>query len=109
MPPKGNDGLQSTRWSSAFRDGQWWQVDLGAQRTVGRVSINWFSTYARAYRLAVSTDGSTWTDVADVKPSSDGWKTTVFAPRDVRYVRVTGLKRDPRFGISFYEFRVFES
>lgn len=108
-PEKGNDGSQTTRWGSAFQDNQWWQVDLGAVQTVGRVSINWFSTFARSYRLSVSQDGTNWTAVKDVSPTSDGWKTTTFAPMSARYVRVTGLTRDTRFGVSFYEFCVFAS
>src|SRR5207248_11224916 len=29
LPKNAVDGNNSTRWSSAFKDNQWWQVDLG--------------------------------------------------------------------------------
>jgi hypothetical protein len=34
------DGNTGTRWSSAFSDPQWLQVDLGSSQTVCRVLIN---------------------------------------------------------------------
>src|SRR5262245_45910576 len=35
------DGNASTRWSSAFSDPQWLQVDLGTLRQIGRVLLSW--------------------------------------------------------------------
>ena len=40
-PEKAVDGDSTTRWSSSFTDGQWWQVDLGSAKTVDSVELNW--------------------------------------------------------------------
>ena len=40
------DGDTGTRWSSAFADPQWLQVDLGATATVTQVVLNWEAAYA---------------------------------------------------------------
>ncbi|GHF49879.1 hypothetical protein FHX82_003815 [Amycolatopsis bartoniae] len=66
--PPGNavDGNPSTRWSSEYQDGQWLQVDLGATAEFDRVVLTWETAYAQTYRIQVSQDGQTWTDVASV-------------------------------------------
>src|SRR3954451_10748317 len=35
------DGNPGTRWSSAFADPQWIQIDLGAAATLSRVVLRW--------------------------------------------------------------------
>jgi hypothetical protein len=35
------DGNPGTRWSSAFSDPQWLQVDLGANATITSVVLDW--------------------------------------------------------------------
>lgn len=103
---KGNDGSVSTRWSSAWTDGQWWQVDLGGDRAVSQVKINWEYSYAPVYRISTSSDGQSWTTAAEQTASAPGEVTTSFASRTARYVRVTGLKRAYQWGISFWEAKV---
>ena len=48
--PAGNavDGNPGTRWSSAFSDPQWVQVDLGAGTTVCGVTLSWETAFARS-------------------------------------------------------------
>src|SRR5215510_10922651 len=41
------DGNTGTRWSSAFSDPQWIQVDLGATATITSVTLNWEAAYAK--------------------------------------------------------------
>src|SRR4051812_15021414 len=41
------DGSTTTRWSSAFSDPQWIQVDLGASASITQVVLNWEAAYAR--------------------------------------------------------------
>ena len=59
------DGNTGTRWSSAFSDPQWIQVDLGASATVDQVILVWEAAYARAFQIQVSTNGTTWTTIYD--------------------------------------------
>jgi PKD repeat protein len=106
-PEKAVDGDSTTRWSSAFSDGQWWQVDLGSAQTVDSVELNWEVAYASQYRVATSTDGTNFTTAADETITQAGLHTTSFAPRSARYVRVTGVARATPFGISFWDAKVF--
>jgi len=45
------DGNTGTRWSSAFSDPQWLQVDLGATATITSVTLNWEAAYGRAFQI----------------------------------------------------------
>ncbi|MBA2637573.1 MAG: discoidin domain-containing protein [Solirubrobacterales bacterium] len=104
--PKANDNNTATRWASTVTDGQWWQVDLGAARAVSQVKIAWEYAYASSYKIQTSNDRTTWSDAATQTATTAGERTTSFAQRSARYVRVTGLTRGTRFGVSFYEAKV---
>ena len=84
-----------TRWSSAYAaSSSWLQVDLGSEKSVGKVDANWGTDRASSYELRVSDDGSSWTTVATVATSAAGVKSTVLSsPVRARYVRVVELAR----------------
>lgn len=107
--PPGNavDGNPKTRWSSKWSDPQWLRVDLGSEQPVGRVALQWESAYARAYRLEVSRDGSTWQQVFATSNGNGGADVVRFAPVQARYVRVTGTQRATSYGYSLFEFAVY--
>jgi hypothetical protein len=65
-PGNAVDGNPSTRWSSAYEDNQWIQVDLGSVVAFDQVLIVWEQAYALSYVIQVSDDGATWTDVKSV-------------------------------------------
>ena len=65
-PGNATDGNPNTRWSSAYSDDQWIQVDLGSTVTFDQIVIVWEQAYALTYAIQVSSDGSTWTDVLSV-------------------------------------------
>jgi hypothetical protein len=48
------DGNPGTRWSSAFSDRKWLQVDLGGTATISQVVLNWENAYATGYHIDVS-------------------------------------------------------
>src|SRR3954465_14776585 len=53
LPPSlAVDGNATTRWSSAFSDPQWIQLDLGAEREVGRVVLKWETAASESYTLS---------------------------------------------------------
>jgi hypothetical protein len=60
------DGDSQTRWSSAYSDDQWIQVDLGKTRTFDRITLIWEVAYALTFTIQVSDDGQKWTDVQAV-------------------------------------------
>ena len=101
------DGNQATRWSAAWRDGEWWQVDLGSPTKVASVTIDWEDAYASRYLILTSLDGSTFSTAADVTGSGPGPKTTSFTTRDARYVRIVAVTRATQRGTSFYEVQVY--
>jgi hypothetical protein len=103
---KANDGNTTTRWSSKWADGQWWQVDLGSARALSQVQVQWEAAYASRYRIQTSTNGTTWTTAADDTATGAGQRTTSFAQVTGRYVRLTALTRATGYGISFHEARV---
>jgi hypothetical protein len=103
---KGNDSNATTRWGSAWSDGQWWQVDLGSARSVSQVKVNWEHAYASKYRISTSTDGTNWTTAAEESATGAGERTTSFASRTGRYLRLTAVTRATRYGISFHELKV---
>src|SRR4051812_46331519 len=98
-PAKAVDSNLTTRWSSTFSDGQWWQVDLGSARQVSSVRVNWETAYASQYTISTSTDGTTFSPAATVNITQAGVETTTFAARSARYVPVTGVARATAWGV----------
>src|SRR4051812_35610364 len=60
------DGNDGTRWSSAFTDPQWLQVDLGSAQQITQVGIHWETARAATFKIQVSNDGNAWTDASPV-------------------------------------------
>jgi F5/8 type C domain-containing protein/Big-like domain-containing protein/parallel beta helix pectate lyase-like protein len=107
-PSRANDGDSSTRWASLILENPWWQVDLGRSRQVNKVSLNWHTDYASRYRILTSTDGTTFSQAADVTISSPGVKDTTFTVRSARYVRVQTVTAASLLGnVSIYDAKVF--
>src|ERR1035437_8890605 len=48
------DGNTGTRWSSAFSDPQWLQVDLGATTAITQVVLIWVAAYAKSFQTQTS-------------------------------------------------------
>ncbi|MFF9154722.1 discoidin domain-containing protein [Streptomyces sp. NPDC014846] len=71
------DGNPNTRWSSAYEDHQWIQVDLGSPRAFDRVAVVWETAYPKTYVIQVSDDGENWTDVKSVSNTPDPLKISV--------------------------------
>src|SRR5579859_1601909 len=66
------DGNTGTRWSSAFSDPQWLQVDLGTTQSVCGVTITWETAYATAFQIQVSNDAATWTMIYSTTTGTGG-------------------------------------
>ncbi|MEV5708975.1 discoidin domain-containing protein [Actinoallomurus sp. NPDC052274] len=106
--PNAVDGNLGTRWSSAFSDPQWLQVDLGATRSICRATLNWETAYATAFQIQVSADANTWTTVYSTTTGTGGTQ-TVDLTGSGRYVRVYGTKRATQYGYSLWELQVYGS
>jgi beta-glucosidase len=107
-PGNAVDGDDSTRWSSAPSDPQWIAVDLGAMTSISHVQLDWESAYASVYRIQVSPDGITWTDVYSTTEGQGGTEEIKFAPTPARFVRMYGTKRATQFGYSLFSFAVYK-
>ena len=99
------DGDGRTRWSSAFSDPQWLQVDLGSPQLICRVILQWEAAYARAFQIQVSNDASTWTTVFESTTGPGGTQALPVSGAG-RYVRVYGTARGTQYGYSLWEFAV---
>lgn len=107
----GNDGdSTTTRWTAI--DGtypQWWKVDLGANKNLTRVDINWFSSSNRAYKykIEVSNDDSTYTTVIDKTSNNTYGDTFDSVTASGKYVRITITGCTATAYASFYECKVY--
>jgi beta-glucosidase len=99
------DGNAGTRWSSAFSDPQWLEVDLGSAQSVCQVTVQWETAYATAFQIQVSTDGSTWTPIYSTTTGTGGTQ-TLSVTGTGRYIRMYGTARATQYGYSLWEFQV---
>lgn len=103
------DGDSSTRWSSAWNDGEWIMVDLGTICTVGCVNIEWEDAYSSTYTIMWSQDNVTWYTASTSTIHSSAKTTNMFYNRPVRYIKVVCDKRATIYGSSIYELEVMGS
>jgi len=97
----------ATRWESAASDAQWIMVDLGSAKDINRVILKWYSDYGKSFKIQVSTDSTTWTDVyTTTKGASYSVTDVTFAKTSARYVRMNGTQRGTQNGYSLFAFMV---
>ncbi|MEV4625338.1 discoidin domain-containing protein [Micromonospora sp. NPDC049523] len=104
--PYAVDGDPTTRWSSGFSDPQWLRVDLGARWQVSEIRLTWENAHATAYRVELSTDGTTWKSVYSTSNGRGGNVVVEVAQLPARFVRVYGTKRSTDYGYSLLELDV---
>jgi hypothetical protein len=100
------DGNAGTRWSSAFSDPQWLQVDLGSTATISQVVLQWEAAFGRAFQVQVSADATNWTSIFSTTTGTGGTQ-TLNVTGTGRYVRMLGTVRATAYGYSLWEFQVY--
>src|ERR1700680_679430 len=100
------DGNTGTRWSSAFSDPQWLQVDLGASASITQVVLQWETAYGTAFQIQTSPDGTNWTSIYSTTTGTGGTQTLPVTGTG-RYLRMYGTTRARPHGYSLWEFQVF--
>ncbi|MET7942519.1 beta-1,3-glucanase family protein [Streptomyces sp. NPDC005302] len=100
------DGNTGTRWSSAFADPQWLQVDLGSVQQLTRVTLNWEAAYAKSFQIQTSTDANNWSTVYSTTTATGGTQNLTITGSG-RYVRLNGTTRATPYGYSLWEFQVY--
>ncbi|WP_084713277.1 discoidin domain-containing protein [Streptacidiphilus rugosus] len=103
------DGNAATRWSSAFADPQWLQVDLGASHQVDEVRLTWEAAYATAFQIQTSADGVTWTTIYSTTTGTGGVQDLTGLSGTGRYVRMYGTQRATGYGYSLWSYEVYGS
>jgi hypothetical protein len=100
------DGNTGTRWSSAFSDPQWVQVDLGATHSISQVVLNWEAAYGTAFQVQTSNNATTWTSVYSTTTGTGGVQ-TLNVTGSGRYLRIYGTARGTPYGYSLWELGVY--
>ncbi|WP_224242812.1 galactose-binding domain-containing protein [Hyalangium gracile] len=100
------DGDAGTRWSSGFTDNEWIYVDLGATTSFNRVRLSWETAYGKSYKIQVSANATSWTDVATVT-NGDGGVDDLTVSGSGRYVRMLGVQRAIGYGYSLWELEIY--
>ena len=100
------DGNTGTRWSSAFSDPQWLEVDLGSSQSICQVTLQWETAYGKAFQIQTSTDNSTWTTIYSTTTGTGGTQNLAVTGTG-RYIRMYGTARATQYGYSLWEFQVF--
>jgi hypothetical protein len=100
------DGNGGTRWSSAFSDPQWIQIDLGASFAINRVVLRWETAFGKAYQLQTSNDGASWTTIRTTTNGVGGVEDLAVTGTG-RFVRMNGTARGTQWGYSLFEFEVY--
>src|SRR5579859_934676 len=101
------DGNTGTRWSSAFSDPQWLQVDLGSTQSVCQVTIMWETAYGKSFQIQMSPDATNWTTIFSTTTGTGGTQTLTGLSGSGRYIRMYGTVRGTGYGYSIWEFQVF--
>jgi len=118
-PQLANDGrIRDTNrfWATDITAGHgaWWQVDLEKPATVGRVVIVGYYGDPRHYGFTIeaSNDGKSWDTLADRRDNTElstaNGYSCAFAPRMLRYIRVTLTHNSANTGRHLVEVQAFE-
>ncbi|MBU1044483.1 MAG: family 16 glycosylhydrolase [Candidatus Omnitrophica bacterium] len=101
------DNNLKTRWSSAFSDPQWLQIDLGKKCLIKAVRLNWETAFARAYKIQVSDDAKDWKTIYSTSRGQGAIEEIKDLNAKARYIAIYGITRAREFGYSLWEFEVF--
>jgi endo-1,3-1,4-beta-glycanase ExoK len=107
------DGNGTTRWGSTVGiDPSWITVDLGSNKALASVVIDWEAANAANYQIQGSTNNSTWVTLASRTGGTFGNRTdTVAVSGSYRYVRIYGTARSVgnSWGYSIWSLKVYGS
>ena len=106
-PGNVTDGNPGSRWSSANEENEWIAVDLGKVTKFNAIELDWEAAYAKTYKIQVSNDSLSWTDIYSSDKGEGGMDNIGLEPVKARYLKMTGLKRAIEWGFSLFEFKVF--
>ncbi|MEV6013867.1 discoidin domain-containing protein [Streptomyces sp. NPDC051976] len=100
------DGADISRWSSAYSDSEWLQVDLAASLPVCKVTLRWENAYAKGFQIQLSDDGKTWNSIYSTTTGTGGAQSLDVSGTG-RYIRMNGTQRATGYGYALWEFEVY--
>lgn len=101
------DGTLATRWSSAFTDDEWIEVDLGSVLPISSIGLAWENAHGSRFTLQTRDSASdAWRTIVTEAAGTGGYASYPVEASG-RYVRMLGEKRSSPYGYSLHEFRVF--
>ena len=102
-----------SRWYSSDRDDDFLMVDLGIERNISKVVIDWEKDrYASAYKLMASQDGKNWREVKSVTGNANAITSDTLSETKARYVKMQGVARSGKSNVNeyaIYEIKVYEN
>lgn len=107
-----NDEDHNSNWSPTEADGNgqcWITVDLGDEKEIHGVRLQWDLAFGSDYKVQVSNDNENWTDAAVITGSSGGTiDEHYFDSVRGRYVKVTFTRKGTALGwnYSLYDLQV---
>ena len=111
------NGGNTDKWCAVTAT-KWWQVDLGSSLSVSRFVVRHAGAggenaawNTRDYDIQVSTNGTTWTTVSQVRGNTANVSTHTIAATQARYVRMNVLvpTSNTDAAARVYEFEVYAS
>ncbi len=108
----GTTDSSNNRWGSTPKsEDEWITVDLGSSKKITNIKLYWTAfAYGTEYKIQVSNDNSTWTDIEHVTNGVSAEIREITVPKNTvaRYVRMQGLKYGGgSSSYSLYEFEVY--
>lgn len=86
-------------WISSNNNSDYLMVDLGEERQVSKVVLTWEGQYtAGGFDIQVSTDGSEWQTVKQVRGNTSSVTEVILdTPAAARYVKMQGVSRNANY------------
>lgn len=102
------DGNRDTRWASdSNSQTDWVCVDLGEQKDIDKVLIDWEAAYATQYQIQVSDDAKTWKEAYRTYNGKGGVE-EIALDESARYVRVYCTQKfGYTWGYSIFELGIY--
>jgi hypothetical protein len=102
------DGSTTTRWWAKSTSTQSLTVDLGASKSINKVTIRWYSYYAKAYQVQTATNSTgPWTTAFSTSYGVGGAEERAFTARTARFVRINCQTASSYNGYSINELEVY--
>lgn len=101
-PADAFDENPNTRWAAEKADNEWIMVDLGEEKAIGGIRLNWEASFGKSFKIQTSNDGNHWRDVWKSNEGQEGLMEATFPEVQARYVRMLGIELGWWFGYSLW-------